>query len=63
MRVVDTASSRFRQDFERQARDRVEALERRFRGSGVDFVHIDASGSVVDPLVKFFRMRERRQRR
>ena len=62
VRVVDTASARFRRDFERQARERVESLERRFRGSGVDFIHIDASGSVVDPLVKFFRMRERRQR-
>jgi uncharacterized protein (DUF58 family) len=63
VRVVDTASAGFRLEFEKQARRRVDELERRLRRSGIDFVHIDASGSVVDPLVRFFRMRERRQRR
>ena len=63
IRVVDTASSGFRRDFERQSHERVESLERKLRKSGIDFIHVDASGSVVDPLVKFFRMRERRQKR
>jgi uncharacterized protein (DUF58 family) len=63
VRVVDTSSSSFRRNFERQNRERVDALEHRLRSAGVDFIHVDASGSVVDPLVKFFRMRERRQRR
>ncbi|MBW2274458.1 MAG: DUF58 domain-containing protein [Deltaproteobacteria bacterium] len=63
IRVVDTASSAFRRDFARLADERVTGLERRFRGAGIDFIHIDASGSVVDPLVRFFRMRERRMRR
>ncbi len=62
-RVVDTASQNFRRDFERKSRERVEALERKLRGSGIDFIHVDASGSVVEPLIKFFRMREKRQRR
>lgn len=62
-RVVDTASASFRSDFERESRERIEALERRLRGAGIDFIHVDASGSVVEPLIKFFRMRERRQRR
>ena len=63
VRVVDTSSSSFRRNFERQNRERVDTLEHRLRSAGVDFIHVDASGSVVDPLVKFFRMRERRQRR
>jgi uncharacterized protein (DUF58 family) len=63
VRVIDTASSAFQKDFARESRERVEALEHRLRSAGVDFIHVDASGSVVDPLVKFFRMRERRQRR
>jgi uncharacterized protein (DUF58 family) len=63
LRVVDTASSSFRRDFERQSMERVDALERKLRKSGIDFIHVDASGSVVEPLVKFFRMRERRQKR
>jgi uncharacterized protein (DUF58 family) len=63
VRVVDSSSSKFRRDFERKSRERVELLERKLRGSGIDFIHVDASGSVVEPLVKFFRMRERRQKR
>jgi uncharacterized protein (DUF58 family) len=62
-RVVDTGSAGFRKDFARLADERVRGLERRFRSVGIDFIHIDASGSVVDPLVRFFRMRERRMRR
>ncbi len=63
VRVIDTSSAGFRRDFELQSRERVENLERSLRKSGIDFIHVDASGSVVDPLVKFFRMRERRQKR
>jgi len=62
-RIVDTASASFRRDFEKQAQERIQGLERKFRRSGIDFIHIDAAGSVVDPLVRFFRMRERRARR
>jgi uncharacterized protein (DUF58 family) len=62
-RIVDTGAAGFRREFEEQSRARIKSLERRLRGSGIDFIHIDASGSVVDPLVRFFRERERRQRR
>jgi uncharacterized protein (DUF58 family) len=59
----DTGSRSFRDQVARLAEDRVEQLRRQFQGSKIDFIHIDASGSIVDPLVKFFRMRERRMRR
>jgi uncharacterized protein (DUF58 family) len=59
----DTSSRAFREYLEREARDRAEQLKRSFQAAKIDFIHIDASGSVVDPLVKFFRMRERRIRR
>ena len=62
-RLYDTASSAFRSEMKRQAAERVSSLEHRLRSSGIDFIHIDASGSVVDPLVHFFRMREKRGRR
>ena len=62
-RVVDTSSPSFRREFERIARERVHGLKRRFSSAGIDFVEIDAAGSVVDPLVRFFHMRELRQRR
>lgn len=62
-RLYDTGSAAFRRELERAARERVATLEKRLRARGIDFIHIDASGSVVDPLVRFFRMRERRMRR
>jgi uncharacterized protein (DUF58 family) len=62
-RLYDTGSPAFRGEVARRAGERVKGLERRLRGSGIDFIHIDASRSVVDPLVQFFRMRERRARR
>ena len=59
----DTGSLAFREHLQQQSLQRIDSLRRSFHASGMDFIHIDASGSVVDPLVKFFRMRERRMRR
>jgi uncharacterized protein (DUF58 family) len=59
----DTGSRSFRQLVAESAARRVEQLRHTFRSSGIDFVHIDAARSVVDPLIEFFRMRERRMRR
>jgi uncharacterized protein (DUF58 family) len=61
--LVDTGSAAFRREAEAAARERVASLEKRLRRVGIDFIHIDAAGSVVDPIVRFFRMRERRKRR
>ncbi len=59
----DTGSAKFRRTFEQLSWQRVHDLERLFRAVKIDFVHIDAAGSVVDPLARFFRMREKRRRR
>ena len=62
-RLYDTDSAAFRAQVKNSAGRRIADLERRFRSSGIDFIHIDASESVVEPLIRFFRMRERRTRR
>ena len=62
-RLYDTGSRAFREAVEQRAEARVRDIEHRMRGAGIDFIHIDAAESVVDPLVRFFRMRERRSRR
>ena len=59
----DTGSTTFRTSLHRTSEQRIDQLRHSFQASDIDFIHIDASGSVVDPLVKFFRMRERRMRR
>ena len=62
-RIVDTSSAAFRREVEERAQARVTDLQRRFGSLGIDFIHVDAAGDVIDPLVRFFRMRERRGRR
>ena len=63
LRLVDTRSASFRGELASRARDRREALRDQLRATGMDLVTFDASGSMVDPLLRFFRERERRLRR
>jgi len=62
-RLYDTGSATFRRELEQAAQERIRILERQLRARGIDFIHVDTAGSVVDPLVRFFHMRERRMRR
>ena len=62
-RVVDTGSKAFRQALTEGAEQRLQDLRTRLATSGIDLIHIDASRSVVDPLVRFFKNREKRLRR
>jgi uncharacterized protein (DUF58 family) len=62
-RLVDTRSSAFRAELAARARARQDQLRMELRATGMDMVVFDASGSMVDPLLKFFRERERRLRR
>ena len=59
-RVVDTGSKSFRAEAKARADERVRDLRLRFARLGIDFIHVDAAGDVIDPLVLFFRMRGRR---
>jgi len=61
--LFDSGHRAFRAGYAALARERIEALRARLTTSGIDLIHIDAAGSVVDPLVRFFRARERRMRR
>ena len=62
-RVIDAGSKRFREHVLHSGEARVKELRSRLAASGIDLIHIDASGSVVEPLVNFFRNREKRARR
>ncbi len=63
LRLVDTRSGSFRSELAARARDRQTGLRDQLRATGMDLVVFDASGSMVDPLLRFFRERERRLRR
>jgi uncharacterized protein (DUF58 family) len=62
-RLVDTGSTQFRAEVERAAHARLAGLAGELRSSGVDLFVVDPSQPVVDPLLRFFRERERRSRR
>ena len=61
-RLVDTSAPAFRVALRDAAERRAAALERSLRTVGIDLVTIDAAQSTVEPLLRFFRMRERRTR-
>jgi len=58
--LIDTRRKRTLSEFSKEAKK--EALERRlfFRSAGVDTIEMMTSESYIDPIVKFFRMREKR---
>ncbi len=62
-RVVDTASAEFRAELSRAAAVRRTKLSDELRSSGIDLIALDAGGSVVEPLLRFFREREWRSAR
>jgi len=62
-RLVDTGSMAFRDAVRAESEGRVESLERALGRVGIDLITVDAAQSVVDPLLRFFRMREKRNRR
>jgi len=63
LRLVDTRSPSFRSELAMRAKDRQDTLRDQLRATGMDLVVFDASDSMVDPLLRFFRERERRLRR
>ncbi|MEO5328178.1 MAG: DUF58 domain-containing protein [Magnetococcus sp. THC-1_WYH] len=63
VRVVDTGSGEFRAAVAQGEQRRIAELKQRLGALKVDCIHVDTSGSIVEPLIRFFRMRERRIRR
>ena len=60
--VVDTVSLRVRDQYQNQARRREATLGRAFGSIDLDTVAVQTGASYVDPLIRFFRRRERRIR-
>ncbi|MCB9876195.1 MAG: DUF58 domain-containing protein [Planctomycetes bacterium] len=57
---VDLGSRRVREALERRWRDERQRLRESCRRAGVDLLDVPTEGSVADPLLRFFRMRELR---
>jgi len=59
--VIDTASQQFRKEFAARALEDVTGLKKDLRKIDLDFINIRTDQSYIDPLVNFFRMREKRR--
>ena len=59
--LVDTGSTAVREQLLERARRHDRRLERSLRQSGVDLVDVDATGSYVEPLHRFFAARTGRR--
>jgi len=58
--LVDTSERGVRDAYAQRARKRLDALHQLFRSTGVDQVEIRCDEDYMQPLIRFFRMRERR---
>jgi uncharacterized protein (DUF58 family) len=58
--LVDTRQKKIIADFSKEAQKEVAARKSFFRSAAIDYIDINTSESYVEPIVKFFRMRERR---
>jgi uncharacterized protein (DUF58 family) len=61
--LLDTSSRAVRQHYEQAARQRREELVQLARAAGTDLIEVSTDGGHLDALLRFFRLRERRQRR
>jgi uncharacterized protein (DUF58 family) len=62
-RLLDTADPNTRVRFQRRAAEFDRSLQQTVRQSGADLVRLETGQSYAEPLISFFRRRERAQRR
>ena len=60
--VVDVSSDRVRQEYQGLVEQRRASQESFFKSAGVDFIDLRVGSSYIEPLMGFFRMRERKFR-
>ncbi|HOE69429.1 MAG TPA: DUF58 domain-containing protein [Candidatus Omnitrophota bacterium] len=60
--LIDSSSRTFRKRFEENTRAREESTSKLFRKLQIDRVEVPAEASYIDPLIKFFKSRERKRK-
>lgn len=61
--IIDTSDIRVRDLYGKNMKKMINVRQAMFRSIDVDNIHIRTNRSYVEPLIRFFRMRERRKRR
>ena len=59
---IDTSDAAFRKQASDQARARIDRLRSSFEAAGCDLIEVDATESIIDPLLAFFKQRQKRYR-
>lgn len=59
---IDTGSAAFRKMAAEKAHERVDGIKSSFMAAGCDLIEVDAHGSLIDPLLAFFKQRQKRLR-
>ncbi len=57
--LVDTGDPLFRKQYEQSVRARHERMRAFFGRTGIDYIPVHTDGDYVDPLIRFFKRRER----
>ncbi|MDR4505256.1 MAG: DUF58 domain-containing protein [Candidatus Scalindua sp.] len=60
IRLIDTSDQKLRREFYRQNTKNREERKKMFRAVGVDMIDLRTDSSYVEPIMNFFRMREKR---
>jgi len=60
--LINTNNRKFREEYTQLAQRKNDELDLLFQLSGIDAIKITAGDSYVKPLIKFFRLREKRRR-
>jgi len=58
--LVDTANAGVRAGYRQQAEKNCSERQALFRSSGIDCIEISTDRPFIEPIMKFFRMREKR---
>jgi uncharacterized protein (DUF58 family) len=58
---IDTSNRHMRHGYTMEWTERMSMLDRSLRRANIDVIDVDIAESYIQPLVKFFRMRERRR--
>jgi uncharacterized protein (DUF58 family) len=57
--LVDSSSREFRNSYRKEMENRAAAISQTFKANGVDEIQVSTATDYVEPLVKFFRKREK----
>ena len=60
--LIDTGSAAVRRAYREQREAAALARQRLFRSLGLDLIEVDTRESYMHPLMRFFRLREKRRR-